>query len=109
SQRAAAAILNGSPPTLTIGVTKLSENPATVIAYARQKGGRIGSSAMISRHAAVLQAYTTPYRTRIGRKIHPVCAASARSRRTPIRATRYAKIAEPQTNSSACSLRLTRG
>ena len=39
---------------------KFSENPATVIAQVRQNGGRLGSSAMMSHHAAALQTHTTP-------------------------------------------------
>src|SRR5882724_13160564 len=88
SHGATAAILNGSPPTLTIGVMKLSEKPATVIAYVRQNGGRLGSSAMLSHHAPALQAHTTPYRRTIGTNSHPVRTASASSCPTPMRVTR---------------------
>src|SRR5216117_3092365 len=87
---------------------KLREKLATVIAYARKNGGRLGSSAMLSHHATALQAHTTPYSRKIGTNSHPVRTVSARRCPTPIRATRYAKTAEPQTNSSSCSLRLTR-
>src|SRR6266550_9472779 len=88
NQGATAAILNGSPPTLIIGVMKLSEKPATVIAYARQKGGRLGSSAMLSHQAPALQAHTTLYSRRIGTNHQPVRTASPRSCSTPVRATR---------------------
>ena len=80
--------MNGSPPTFTSGVTKLSEKLATVIAQVRQNGGRLGSPAITSHHAPALQAHTVPYSSRIGTNIQPVRRASASSAVTPIRATR---------------------
>src|SRR5207302_8685168 len=84
---ATAAILNGSPPTLTSGVMKLSEKLATVIAQARQNGGRLGSPAITSHHAPALPAHTAPYSSRIGTNIQPLRRASASSAATPMRAT----------------------
>src|SRR6266478_8445169 len=63
---------------------------------------------MLSHHAPALQAHTTPYSRTIGTNSQPVRAASASSCPTPMRATRYANTAEPQRNSSSCSLRVTR-
>src|SRR5207248_152749 len=85
---ATAAILNGSPPTLTSGVMKLSEKLATVIAQARQNGGRLGSPAITRRHAPALHAQTAPYTYPKGLNIQPVRRASASSVPTPMRATR---------------------
>src|SRR2546425_13121702 len=96
SQRDSAAILNGSPPTLTIGVTKLREKPATVIAYVRQNGGRTGSPPLGSPPAPPLQADTPPQSMRIGANIQPPWAASAGSVPTPLRATPEANTPEAQ-------------
>ena len=88
SHGATAAILNGSPPTLTMGVRKLREKLATVTPQTRRNGGRDGSSAMMSHHAQAFARYTTPYSSRIGTNIHPVRTASATSAPAPMRAMR---------------------
>src|SRR5207302_10945845 len=85
---ATAAILNGSPPTLTSGVMKVSEKLATVIAQARQNGGRLGPPAITSRHAPELHAHTAPYSSTMGMNIQPVRRDTASSVPTPMRATR---------------------
>src|SRR5947199_4901327 len=108
SHGATAAILNGSPPTLTMGVMKLSEKLAIVMAKVRQNGGWLGSSAMLSHQAQALQRHTTPYSSRIGTNSQPVRTASDRSCSTPMRPTGYAKAAEQPRNSSRRILRLTR-